>query len=631
MFAAFLPCVAMSAFAEPGAQNDYAESLAAKAKDEKLWDDKYWHILMHYRKNLLWGVNSEVADKKFYNSPDGQHNPKEELEATLRAFFLPVAETPNGEEHPQCNFPARLKWLSKRLNIDASQLPNPKCERLEHWLASLNVNRVTLVFASYYIASPASMFGHTFLRLDRETSGADLELMDYGVGYAANMDTENPVLMAYKGMFGLFDGVFSTFPYYMKVQQYGNMESRDMWEYQLSLTDEQINGLLLHLWEVGSVRFRYFYFRENCAFELLALLESGNPDLRLTDQFQTATVPTQTVKALYTEKNLVARRIYRPSLTTRLELARKNMDESQTRVFKGLVSGKNLSDIPEYAPLSDEKKAATLDAFLDYQQYSVTRSRKDENEGLVKHSRNVLIERSGLPGKTEEPVPNNAKGPEEGHDSNKAALGFGANNAGGFERVSLRPAYNDLLSYWAGYSENSQIIYFDGSARIYNQTGKAVLEQFSLVDLVSITPYDPLYGGTSWRVGFGFRNLRDLGCEACDSFYVNFGDGYAVRAPFYHGAVMYALLVANGETAQKFDLGYRFGAGADAGILIEESDAWKTQVFGKGLRHFYGNVSNEYEYGVKQRYAMNKNTEFVLSLSRINDDNEAALSFGAYF
>jgi hypothetical protein len=455
--------------------------------------------------------------------------------------------------------------------------------------------------------------------------------MSYGVHYAANMDTDNPVLMAVKGMFGLFDGVFSTFPYYMKVQEYGNMEARDIWEYQLALNEDQIETLVLHLWEVGPVRFRYYYFKENCSYELLALIDAADPETRLTDHFPVATVPSETVKALYLKNGLVSKRVYRPSLTTVLDARREKLSGAQRRAFKELVDGKDFTKSAAYAALDDEKKAELLDAYLDHRQYLVMRSRTDDTKGILGQSREILLERSRLTPENAVPDPPSPHGPEEGHDSNKLTLGIGGDNAGAFERLSFRPAYHDVLSYGRGYAENSQIIYFDASARVYNSTGKAVLEAVKFVDLVAITPYDPLYGGTSWQVGFGFRNLRDLGCEECQAFYVNFGDGYAARVRVFQSTVIYGMLRFQGELGSRFEKGWRLGAGPDVGALIEESEWWKTQIYARWLRYPDGNVSNEHEFGVKQRFAITKNFELTASAYRIQDDNEAMIAVGAFF
>jgi hypothetical protein len=36
-------------------------------------------------------------------------------------------------------------------------------------------------------------------------------------------------------------------------------------------------GLLMHAWELGNASFDYFFFKENCSYHLLSLLEYADP------------------------------------------------------------------------------------------------------------------------------------------------------------------------------------------------------------------------------------------------------------------------------------------------------------------------------------------------------------------
>lgn len=44
-------------------------------------------------------------------------------------------------------------------------------------------------------------------------------------------------------------------PYYRKVKEYGDFESRDLWEYELNLTPEETRFLVSHIWEMQHVSF----------------------------------------------------------------------------------------------------------------------------------------------------------------------------------------------------------------------------------------------------------------------------------------------------------------------------------------------------------------------------------------
>jgi hypothetical protein len=108
-----------------------------------------------------------------------------------------------------------------------------------------------------------------------------------------------------RGIFGGYRGQFSTVPYYLKVQEYRDIENRDIWEYRLNFNEQQIRRLLMHAWELGHASFDYFFFKENCSYHLLSLLEYADPSLHLTERFRFWTVPADTVRVLAAEPGLV--------------------------------------------------------------------------------------------------------------------------------------------------------------------------------------------------------------------------------------------------------------------------------------------------------------------------------------
>src|SRR4030095_4167889 len=103
----------------------------------------------------------------------GKIDPQRELEATLTAFRgPPVPLDPNRLEqsqHPQCRFPARWAFLKQALAIDPARFPDQPCPMYGRWRQARAAEKVSLIYASAYLNSPASMYGHTFLRISRAT------------------------------------------------------------------------------------------------------------------------------------------------------------------------------------------------------------------------------------------------------------------------------------------------------------------------------------------------------------------------------------------------------------------------------------------------------------------------------
>jgi Domain of unknown function (DUF4105) len=611
---------------------DYLNELIRKARTQDLAQKRYWHLLVHYKKTIFGSYESQEDGPEFFNSTFGKTNPEAELIATLRNFFKPIENLKPGQEHPQCNFPARYKWLKAQLAFDPARLPEQRCERLDGWLKDLNPERITVVFASHYMNNPASMFGHTFLRIDKKREGPEQKLLDYGVNYAAVTGSSNAFGYVFKGTFGGFRGYFSLFPYYVKVQEYSNLESRDLWEYELNFTDDQMNYLLLHLWELGGNYFDYYYFQENCSYHILSLLEVADPDLHLTDQFIFQVIPADTIKALIPYNGLIAKEVYRPSLLSQMNDKRIRMSEKESGIFDRLINHPSATEEEAYRGLSVTEMALVLDAYLDYAQYK--NMQKERTAATIDPTtRRILLERSQLDYRQDDQSESTrfSTPPELGHGSARIGLGMGRNGNELFEEVSIRPAYHDLLAKDTGYGKDSQILFLDLIARHYNKSEKTKIDSLKLIDIVSLTPYDPLFNKKSWRLNIGVDTIKDLKCGYCNSFKVDYGIGMAYQPGFFSPFLFYSLIDLQMELSNDLDRRYRLGGGGTIGGLIDLTHDWRIQMAGDYLSFPLGQESHYYRASVIQRYSVTQNLDIRAGWNVLNSRQEWSAGINYYF
>ena len=251
------------------------DEFVAKARDQQIWLQPEWRVLMHFTPTSFGSKNhSLVDDPEFFLSDSGKESLQGEFEATLRAFFTSASDN---NDSPACRFPARLAWLRKTLAIDETTLPDLQCSDLTKWLRTLDAQGLTLIFPVSVLNSPASMFGHTFLRLDRKSEKRP-DLLAWAVNFAAHAEQERGFSFAYNGVFGGYPGRFTLARYYERVKAYSDIENRDIWEYQLNYSPDEVDFMLRHLWELLPVYFDYYFIDENCSYQLLALLEAARPD-----------------------------------------------------------------------------------------------------------------------------------------------------------------------------------------------------------------------------------------------------------------------------------------------------------------------------------------------------------------
>ncbi len=519
--------------AAPSPDPRHLDELVARARTLRLWEDPGWIRLGHWRRTEQGGWKSEVDGTEFFRALFGKTNPRAELEATLRGFFdaRPVQDELSDA---QCRFPARFAFLARKLGADLSRLPPRRCPRFEAFLERVRPRSVTFVFSSYYLNNPASAFGHTFLRLDKDAEareGKAFELLDYGVDYSATVTTNNVLLYAFQGLFGLFEGHWNHMAYYYKVRQYADAESRDLWEYDLALTSGEVAMLTAHLWELGGTYLDYWYLDENCSYHVLGALEAAAPRLSLLDHVgRFVVLPSDTVKALFENSGLVRRVQYRPSIRTQFMARAARLSPAGFRALEALANDP-AAPLPAASP---EEKAAVLDAALDQLDFRYMRELVVGNAPEAARRRQVLLERRSALGVVSPPLdiaPPRDASPEHGHGSLRLGAGGGASDRDGpLAVLDFRLALHDLADPPAGYPALSQIEFLPTRLRIATREGKVELDESWLVRIVSLNDVSRLDLRPSWRARAGVTTVRDAACAACVAGQAELGGGFTTAA-----------------------------------------------------------------------------------------------------
>ncbi|NJD07987.1 MAG: DUF4105 domain-containing protein, partial [Methylococcaceae bacterium] len=472
-------------------------NLVHRASTLGLARDSGWLSLLHYRAAPLGGYHSEADDPAFFLSSDGPVDPQAELDASLRILFQPAT----GDEHPACRFPARRHWLQQRLRLTVPEL---HCPEFDTWRDRLSARGVSLIFPTAYINGPSSMFGHTFLRLDRANQTADNVLLSYTINYSAKANEDDSELAyAYRGLLGGYPGQVAVQPYYEKIKEYRDWENRDIWEYRLDLKPDEVDQLVRHAWELLPIRFDYYFMSENCSYRLLGLLDAARPGLGLSERFRYRTIPVDTVRALVAA-GLVRETQYRPSAATLLKSNTGQLGSVELRWAEALAQETASADDPEFRTLPPDRRAAALETAYDGLRYRSLHERlpRDANAktsyALLK-ARSALKESAGFA-----PPPTPAIRDDQGHRPDRFGAGIGFLAGQAYGELSLRSNYHDLTDPWPGYRQGAQIKFLDANLRFYEDR-RFRLERFDLVSIRSLSPRDRFFTPLSWGVEAGAR------------------------------------------------------------------------------------------------------------------------------
>jgi hypothetical protein len=615
----------------------YLDELIARSRELRLHERREWHRLLHYTPNLVRpGVQSLADAPRFFLAPDGKTNPQDELEATLASFFSDVRETQD-VQNPQCAFIARYSWLDRQLAFDSRRMPRQACKLFNEWRASLNPQGVTLVFPAAYLNNPSSMYGHTLLRIDAKDQDEKTRLLAYAINYAANTDEKNGVAFALGALIGVYPGMFSIMPYYLKVREYNDLENRDIWEYELNLTPGEIDRLLMHAWELGPIYFDYYFFDENCSYYLLELLEVARTDLDLTRGFRWWAIPSDTVRAVVEQQGLLKRAVYRPSNATLIRQRLGLMNSGERALVTELGRGRIASGDPIFAALPEVARARVLEVSHDYLNYLRTSGRGPVAEPAAL-ARTLLLERSRLGASANDPpVPVPEVRPDQGHGTSRVALGGGHRDGADFVELRARPSYHELMDPEGGYARGAQIEFLDFAVRDYGNGNGARLEDFKPVNIVSISPRNEFFQPLSWNTDVGWTRRRLANGAEPLVFGVHGGPGLARTVPdsLKGNTMIYAFIASTAQADKRLDRGFALGAGPSAGVLTDISPRWRAEAHVSSLRFFAGDTDTTWAAGLRQRFTLATDWALRFDLSRERQEkqtwNTVLLSLHHYF
>ena len=628
-FAAALQLSTASAGTPAPADPTYLSELIERATTAHLADEREWHVLLHYNRNLFGGFTSMQDDPGFFMAPDGKRNPQAELAATLTKFFSDEL-VGRSKQPAQCAFVARYHWLKEKLQFDDHRLPAQPCQRFWRWFNEFNAEAISVIFPTGFMNNPASMFGHTFLRIDEKGQTPHTRILAYTINYAAEVPPDAGPEYAYKGVFGAYQGHFSTIPYYLKVQEYRDIENRDIWEYRLKLTEQQVRRLLMHTWEMGNAYFDYFFFDENCSFHILSLIEAAEPSIHLLDRFPFYTIPVDTIRLLV-ESGLVGEVVSRPSRSTLVRRKREAMNDEERAWLNRLIREPETLKSEGFRRFSLDRQAFVLETASDY---LLMRSSGGgaEGEPFREKNKSILSARSQLKiFPTEIPIEPYVKQPDLGHGTSRIGFGAGWRNDRAFEEINVRAAYQDLLDPDYGYTPNSQIEVMSFAVRHYHNESQARLERFSPMNMISIAPIDSLFQAPSWKLNIGMNTINFGGCQLCTNGYFNGGIGGAVETHLLGKQIFYAMGEVEADASKAYEDSYRVGGGGTIGILTDLTERWKLLASGTYLRYPLGDKSEDIRWFVGQRFTLTTNFAFRVEYNHRSHDNDVLATLHMYF
>lgn len=593
---------------------------------EKLALHKSWLKLVHYEPGSASasGWVSAIQSPGFFNSPAGREDPTQELIATLEAFQKPVGAS--ADEHAQCRFRARYFWLRDMLQFPANTV-DVFCPAYETWSLGNDLGSLSIVFATGYLGNPASYYGHTLLKLNAVSSRHNARLLDTSINFGAIVPAhEDPATYIVKGLTGGYDAGFSHIEYYFHTHNYGDVELRDLWEYELNLSREDARLIVAHTWEVMGQRYTYYFFNRNCAYRMAELLEvvegidvvPENDYWVLPQAFIYKVGTTQ-----YQGRPLTRRVSYTPSRQSRLYQRYSALDEQQQKLVRSVPGDIQLLQKSNFQQLPLQTKHQILDTLIDY--YQFLRTTADGSDTSINNAyQSVLRQRYLLaPGATEINAP--PPPPHTSRDPSLVQFGVAHNSVlNNSVTLALRPAYYDALDGEAGHTPHAELIM--AGAKLYTVESQIKIDQLDIVSIKSVsgrTTNLPGDNSHSWRLRLG-ADRQTLSCKSnCLVSALQADTGYSwnptdqINVSAYLGAALQDNRNDFGNLYARTSLvgSMRISKAISALVEYEYRRHWGGDAGNdEYLTHVYGRYRLARNWDIRLRYSHHRAEEFAVVL-----------------
>jgi len=381
------------------------------------------------------------------------------------------------------------------------------CPKFSKFNQQGNIHSISLIFATGYFSNPASFYGHVLLKFNNQFNTLhQIELLDQSINYGAIVPkNENSLIYVLKGLFGGYDAAFSHDVFYRQNHIYIENELRDLWEYQLNLSQEQVNQLIYHAWELMGIRFQYYFLNKNCAYAMADLLELVI-DTPLKSNSPIWALPIDLFNNLTNNKkqasSLVSDIRYLPSRQNQFYQHFHKLNSEQKQELKKIANDPYFS-FSNLSNLSESSQIKIINALLDY--YTFLQLDDDDSKMAKERKKRLFIHRIQLQSKTpNQSEINTTQPPTNGPLPLMLRVGFQQQKQHSAHLLlSTRLSYYDLLNLEAGRLPNTQLTTLELQLTLEKERLRfQQLDIFNIQNLnVSQSGLDK-EGGLAWKVHF---------------------------------------------------------------------------------------------------------------------------------
>ena len=464
--------------------------------DKKAYNSYIWKALLHINNN------KPSIDNETFLLSYNKFTLKNELLKTVDIFY--------DDKKSICKYPARYLWIEKTISDVRLKLPTTKCDDFEEYKKRLNPKKIKLVFVSEDITNPSSMMGHTFFKVESYPDDNNYTKTN-AVSYYTIIDTANPAKLLIKSLITGMKGYFLLSPYQKKIDTYLFKEKRNIWEYDLVLTEYQKNLIYYHFWELKTIETKYLFTSFNCATIINDMLSITQKDYKKDTLWVT---PKDVVKNGY-KKGIISSSKLIPSYEWEIKMLIDSIDTTISDNIIDILNNKNYTKIKKFN-FSTNKYNRYLEKklFLTYALYLYYDKRYISTKELKTISKLVNLQKQYSINL------NNYKNPVNTQAESQFQITVDNKNN---TRLSLLAASNTLYDYNKEYFIESSLEI--GKLTLLNNKNNTKIEEFDFFNSKALIPYDKITKSYSKELKIDYEQHYDKNLDPYGTYNISGGIG----------------------------------------------------------------------------------------------------------
>ncbi len=590
--------------------------------------NRVWYVLNHYNKDGI----SDIQNADYFVAKDGRTNPIGEYDAFVGILKKYMVDGSNA--NILCQFPARVTFFASTLDW-FHEKDRPHCADYISDVNPEKISTISIMFASGYFDNPSSYYGHMLLKFNHDKKILNQGTLNSSLNYGADSGNEDGTLMyVLNGLFGGYQASYQRNNNFINSHRYTNGQLRDIWEYRLNLTPEQIKFVAEHSWELMRAKFTYYFFSDNCANRIADLIERAT-STKLAYSHGFWILPIQVIEHAKDTKSdagdLIASEEYHPSLkstfTKRYEALSRDEKDAFLEFFKTSdTERRNIVSV-----LSEKVLVLILEELdITSAKSTIEKSKNKSDPELQEHRRIILSELLGR--KSGYKI-----SPLEWKKDNTllnykpvSVLRAGASRRGGKDYMSLQYqiANNDIFDTPIPAQEHSKVVM--GNVQADMSDSGVQIRDVTLIDIMNLNTNPIPFWLTkefSWQMRVAYDH-RNPACSSCGSFGITGKAGQAVR--LNDDWLIYTL--AGVTLRHKQVDGFGYASLLSDSALLYSPDSFHTFKLGGNVIYDPLNDKTDGYLDAEYSYKFSEDKDIRLLYER-SKDNETLLSvkFGYYF